>query len=431
MSSGHLRVRLITGTIVAALALGQAAASKAAGNSDWVDDNDVTEFNLPRNEDGGEVQPQEAPRGRNQGRQIQDPSDAGDGSEKQFRPREPEHSQDDEAPSAPDKPEFVPPSDAVLKHVSDDGGVELGPNGQPRKTRAPLEASISTTRPGYSEGDGSGTDYRAEQLMARAPMLATPRSVNADPKVFKAWLNATHPGVLERATKEQIIEIKGEWDDAAHALRTFGLPYTRVPAKKFSEVNLNNVKIVVVNCEGHLPNEAILSLRRFVAMGGYLLTTDWALENVVERGFPGTVKWCQGSYTNDQQNIVVDAVVVGQDPEMIAGTTPVGHWQLVKKSQIAQVLNTQRVQVLARTRMMREDPNQLGILACVINHGAGKVMHLVGHFDFNSEMASNTALLDPAPGMGLSLRQALAANFVAQALKHGEPDTDPTGTTGK
>jgi len=414
MRSRLLRANLVTGTIVTAMSLAQ-FNWQAVAATDWVEHNEVNEFHLPKAEEQNDSRSEQPPPTE----QISDD-------------RQPANRQNgggvDEQTSSPDKStqgskrksEYVPPDDAVIKNVTDDGGVENGP-------RTPLEARISTTRPGWSDGDGTGVDQRAQQLMMQAPMLATPKTVYADPKAFKAWLTATNPGVLENATKEQVVEIKGEWDDCAHALRTFGIPYTRVPAKKFSELNLDRVKIVVVNCEGHLPNEAILSLRRYVAMGGYLLTTDWALQNVVEKAFPRTVRWYEGCYTSDSSNRIVPAVVVGQDPDMIAGIPPVGHWQLVKKSQVAQIVDPSKVKVLARTRLMSEDPNGLGILAVVIEHGTGRIMHLVGHFDNSIEMASNSSLPDPAPGLALSLRQALAANFIAQALKHGEPAA-PTGT---
>jgi hypothetical protein len=55
-------------------------------------------------------------------------------------------------------------------------------------------------------------------------------------------------------------------------------------------------------------------------------------------------------------------------------------------------------------------------------------MHLVGHFDNNSELAFNSAIPDAAPGLGFSLRQALAANFIAQALKQEIPEANSAKT---
>jgi hypothetical protein len=362
----------------------------AAGDSDWVEDG-VSEFSVPRGRPETLRQPPPAPEQDQQVFQYQKTTDS----------------------------QTSKPPDLPVGEITDDG-IPLDTTGKTKKIRTPIQAGIST----WQQGSGNGFDQRAARLLQQSPVLATPRIINADPKVFKSWLTANNPGVLDGATKESIIEIKGEWDDCAHALRTFGLPYTRVNAKKLSETNLNNTKIIVVNCEGHLPMEAILQLRRFVAMGGYLLTTDWALQNVVDKAFPGIIEWNEGYYTDGNVNKIVDAVVVADDPALTAGTPPVGHWQLVKKSQIVRILKTDTVKVLARSRQMREDPDGLGILAVTFGYGNGRVMHLVGHFDNNSELAFNGAIPDPAPGLGFSLRQALAANFIAQALKQDVPEGD-------
>lgn len=408
--------------VSAALVLASSGSVAFAADSDWVEEG-VSEFNIRQTQN--ENSPERTTPGsrakpfRTQPYQF-DPSQTAPSRTQQFQtPRSNNPVAGDDVMGEPGS--FIPPEDIPVGDVSDTGGVELGPDGRPRKTRAPLEAGISTWGQN-NDGMSTGFDGRAEQILRQAPLLATPKIISADPKQFKAWLSATHPGVLENATKDQIVEIKGEWDDCAHALRTFGLPYTRVTPKKLAETNLDNAKIIIVNCEGHLPMDAITSLRRFVAMGGSLLTTDWALQNVVEKAFPKTIRWHQGYYTDGAQNRITDAVVVSRDPELTAGTPPVGHWQLVKKSQIVQIINPDDVLVLARSRSMREDPTMLGILAVTFKYGNGHVMHLVGHFDNNSELAFNTAIPDPAPGLGFSMRQALAANFIANALKQDAPN---------
>jgi len=425
MSSKFLRVKMITGTAVAAVLCAQTFYLEAKSQSDWVDDG-VTEFNLPRGEtpSAPPISPEDeaSPFQRTQPPSMRQNPSSGRSSQRDdgsFTQRDKGSSQNDDGASQSD--EGPPPIDAPVKNVTDSGGIELGEDGKPRRTRVPLEAGISTYRQkDQTNGDGTGIDQRAERLMSQSPMLAAPRTISADPKQFKAWLTETHPGLLENVTREQIIEVDGEWDDASHVLRTFGLPHTRVSAKKLGEVNLTKTKIIVVNCEGHLSQESLANIRRFVAMGGSLLTTDWALENVVERAFPGIVGWYKGYYT-DEQSHLVDAVVVGEDQALLAGVPPIGHWQLVKKSQIVRLIQPAKVEVLARSRgMTREDPSGLGILAFAFGFGQGRVMHLVGHFDNNSELAFNTALPDPAPGLKISLRQAIAANFIAEALKQGE-----------
>lgn len=282
-------------------------------------------------------------------------------------------------------------------------------------TSKPLEASVSTFKKDYRRPSRfPGLDAYANNIMESAPMIPIPTKDEAvNPGAYKAWLNATHPGVTDNLSRESIIEVKGKWDDSGHVLRSLGIPHKRIPAGKLGDTNLDNVYIVVVNCAGDLPAEAILSLRRYVGMGGFLLTTDWALDGVLKKAFPGFVAW-NGGYTASK---VVDAVVVDPDPQLFKNTPPIAFWKLDKKSQTVKVNRPGLVRVLARSRLLsRMEPSQFGILAFTMDFRQGKILHLVGHFDNNSDRAFNNALPDPAPGIKISMRQALAANFIVQAI---------------
>lgn len=314
-----------------------------------------------------------------------------------------------------------PRSDSGGSNSDEGGGSAAGLSSSPENSSPtqpgasrPLEAKISTWSQGSTPGVPVGLDKKAMRMLQRAPLLASPRTITVDAKSFQAWLDETHPGLRGKVSRDEIVEVKGEWDDCQHTLHSFGLPCTRVSVNKLGNMNLDKAKIVVVNCAGELGNDAIMNLRRFVEMGGYLLTTDWALSGVVQRAFPGYVEW-NGGYTEDT---LVDAVAVDtEDAELFANTPPSAHWKLVKKSQLVKISRWGSVHVLARSRMlMREDPAGLGILAFLMEHGRGQVLHLVGHFDNNADMAFNTKLPDPAPGLKLSFRQAIAANFIARAL---------------
>jgi hypothetical protein len=84
------------------------------------------------------------------------------------------------------------------------------------------------------------------------------------------------------------------------------------------------------------------------------------------------------------------------------------------------VIRRYEVQVLVRSRvLMQREPSQLGILALTFPYGEGQVLHLVGHFDNNADRAFNNALPDPAPIIGIGLRQAIAANFIMAGARDG------------
>jgi len=291
-------------------------------------------------------------------------------------------------------------------------------SGNTHDTSKPLQATISTVKTDYRRPSRfPGLDGYANNVMQNAPMIPLPQKDEAvNPPAYKSWLSATHAGITENLNRESIIEVKGKWDDSGHVLHSFGIPYKRVSPNELGDTNLDNVYVVVVNCAGDLPTEAILALRRYVGMGGYLLTTDWALDGVLKKTFPGYVTW-NGGYT---ESGVVDAVIVDPDPRLFKNCPPTAFWKLDKKSQTVKVNRPGEVRVLARSRLLsRSDPSQFGILAFTLDFRQGRVLHLVGHFDNNSDRAFNNALPDPAPGIQISLRQALAANFIVEAIKNG------------
>lgn len=284
-----------------------------------------------------------------------------------------------------------------------------------------LEGNVSHTRQGGDPsfgryGAGAGLTVPGDILLEQTPIPAMPKTIAVAPTTFKTWLQKTHPDLtatIGTLKKDTVVEVKGAWDDSGHTMRSFGIPHTRIGAGKLGSADLSATKVLVVNCAGDVPANGIQKIQQFVRNGGWLLTTDWAL-GCVERAFPGYISW-NGGYTESR---VVDAVVVDPDPALFRNTVPYAFWKLDSKSQTLRVMRQNGVHVLARSRMLlTDDPSQLGVLAVTFGVGRGQVLHLVGHFDNNSDRAFNNALPDPAPRIGISLRQALAANFLAEAIK--------------
>jgi hypothetical protein len=286
------------------------------------------------------------------------------------------------------------------------------------KRIAPLEGAIN--EPGTPvEGDTDGLGPAAKEILRYAPTIhvTDPRNIGAS--TFKAWLQAAHAG-LSQNSKDSIVEVKGQWDDSGHILHNLGLSFTKVSPNGLPKTDLHNTAVMIVDCAGNLNQEALDAVRSFVLNGGYLVTTDWALDNCLVRvtssDSMGFIEW-DGGYSYPD---TVDAVVVSRDPELTAGCAPYACWKLDDKCQLARVRRNGFVHVLVRSRMLAKqdpDPNAAGILAAVFDYGRGKILHVVGHFDNNSVGAFNTTLPDPAPNMGISLRQGIITNFIVMGLK--------------
>jgi hypothetical protein len=268
-----------------------------------------------------------------------------------------------------------------------------------------------------------GTDEKAATLMERAPSYSMPRTVAVQPGTFKGFLDRNHTGEASNLSKTTIVEIKGQWDDCGHIIHSFGLPFTRISPTAVVKADLSKTKVLIVNCGANFDGDALSTIREFVAHGGFLMTTDWALDSCLQKAFPGYVEW-NGGYTD---NSVVDAVIVDRDPELTKGVPRSGYWKLEDKSQTVQVIRKMEVQVLVRSAMlMNREPSQLGILALTFPYGDGQILHLVGHFDNNADRAFNNALPDPAPIIGIAIRQAIAANFIMAAAREGGAVSPPT-----
>ncbi|HEY9787293.1 MAG TPA: hypothetical protein V6D17_18020 [Candidatus Obscuribacterales bacterium] len=261
-----------------------------------------------------------------------------------------------------------------------------------------------------------GAGKTAAEHTAPPTRLPIPATVAVQPKAFRLWLEKTHPNassVLQSLGKEAIVEVRGRWDDSGHALHSFGFPYSRMSTAKLPSADLSKTRILIVDCAGEIPREAVPVVSDFVEKGGYLLTTDWALEGCLQQAFPEFAEW-DGGYTDSR---VIEANVRDKDDSLTVGVVPRAHWKLDKKSQTVRIRNHNKVKVLVDSAQLSAyDGTSMGPLAITFAYGRGRVLHLVGHFDNNTDRAFNNLLPDIAPKIGISLRQAIAGNFVAEAI---------------
>lgn len=263
-------------------------------------------------------------------------------------------------------------------------------------------------------------DLEANRFLQSATLnQVTPASV------FRSFVEKNHPGFLLSAENdpEKLVLIKGQWDESSKPLRSLGLKFKSTKAKELDRISLDQCKVLVIDCAGEVPRGALQKIRNFVAQGGYLLSTDWTLQNVLERAFPEFIHWNR----DNTEGVITDAFIVDQQSELLSGLE--GRfftWKLDRMSQCVRIVNPNKVRLLARSSKLARldpqlrvlpDPLLAGGLALEFTLGRGKVLHLVGHFDNCSNSFRPLVLPDPAQGAGISLRQALAANFIVQGLK--------------
>ncbi|CAN5118052.1 hypothetical protein BH11CYA1_BH11CYA1_39750 [soil metagenome] len=241
-------------------------------------------------------------------------------------------------------------------------------------------------------------------------------SERVDPLVFRAWLAKAHPQLLsgQVSALSPVVEVAGQWDKADKTLTKLEIPFKHIKSRDISSELLATSKVLIINCAGELKRDKLQAVRDFVSQGGYLLTTDWALDNMLVQTFPGYVSWNKGVNSKD----IYDADYLAPDPVLANNTVRSAFWKLDQASHMVRILKPATVRVLVGSRQLAaEDPDHIGALAVIFPFGKGYVLHMVGHFDNNAKIAIGNFLPDPAPSIGISLRQAIATNFIVAGLE--------------
>ncbi len=95
---------------------------------------------------------------------------------------------------------------------------------------------------------------------------------------------------LNAVTKNDVIIIAGHYDRVEVVLELAKIPYTLISPERARRFEFNPAQILMINCPGRLKPETFPKIEKFVAEGGHLFTTDWALINTLERAIPGFLK---------------------------------------------------------------------------------------------------------------------------------------------
>jgi HEAT repeat protein len=214
---------------------------------------------------------------------------------------------------------------------------------------------------------------------------------------------------IEILQKARILVVSGAWDHVEVVLGHLDIPHTLLRAQELKEAGLNPNQVVLVNCEGNLDKDAQERLRWFVNVGGYLMTTDWALTKTVDTCFPGYLAQFSGSSTGN------DVVVVEETPpghpftEGVFEDVPALKWWLEVRAFPITVTWPERCDVIVDSAEMRSRYGS-STMATVFRWGLGKVQHSVSHFQLQEEGMQQASkprdrMVFAADNLGLSLAQ--------------------------
>jgi hypothetical protein len=186
------------------------------------------------------------------------------------------------------------------------------------------------------------------------------------------------------ATPSKVWVIRGDYDQAEKTLTELSIDHN-VLAKDALETRgiPSTVRVLIYNCTGRpMSREAQARIAAWVKEGGWLVSTDWGVERLLEHGFPGTLIPLR---TGERPILTKDETV------MVRATTNKGlgegvqqdgkaWWWLEDSSVPFTIAEGLEAQVLVRSDELerRHGPCAAGV-AVSFAHGKGRVLHLLGH----------------------------------------------------
>lgn len=184
--------------------------------------------------------------------------------------------------------------------------------------------------------------------------------------------------VIKNISKSDLVVIKGTYDHIHLVLSSLNLPYSEITQIQLKDIKLEPHQTVFVNCASSFPAEDARRLATFVAEGGQLITTDWALKNILEVAFPDYVSYNQKPTADE----VVRIEVVDKTDDVIKGfldekNDPV--WWLEGSSYPIKIKDKEKVKVLIRSKELKDKYGEEAVLI-KFNYGKGIVYHMISHF---------------------------------------------------
>lgn len=195
-----------------------------------------------------------------------------------------------------------------------------------------------------------------------------------------AWASpGGHGELAARVAEAKVVVVRGSADHMEQVLSRAHVAYVAVDPSELPELPLNAHQVLMVNCTGDMSAAARERVRRFVAAGGFLYTTDHAVHQLIEPIFPGTIAWTGASTT--EQIVPVRLHGNPDDRGLLAnlGGEANEHWQLASGGYPFKVLDKSKVEVLMDSPSAAHQYGA-GAIAVRFHYQDGVVIHVTGHF---------------------------------------------------
>jgi hypothetical protein len=181
----------------------------------------------------------------------------------------------------------------------------------------------------------------------------------------------------EQVRQAPVVVVSGSADHMDHVLGKAQMKFVVVSPEEIPNLPLHSQQVLMVNCRGTMSAAARDRVRRFVAAGGFLYTTDHAVHELIEKIFPRTVAWNRQT----SNEAIFPMRVHGQRGLLRKlGSSASQQWQLAGGGYLIKVLDPKRVEVLMDSEQVAKRYNGAGVLGVRFRYQDGVVIHVTGHF---------------------------------------------------
>lgn len=223
-------------------------------------------------------------------------------------------------------------------------------------------------------------------------------------------------GILDEMGTKKILVVNGHYDKVESVLELLKVKHEEVSSRRLELTDLSDRRVLILNCTNEkLDRGTLLRIREFVADGGYLLTTDWGIENVLKDAFAGYLEpvddpMAKGrNITTLNEVIHIHAAKEKRGHFLLAGTSldeGEAKWWLEESSYPFVVRRPNDVEVLIESTDLKKRYGSDAV-AATFRFGKGRVLHMLGHF---YQKEGNLK--------GTFSTQRLIANFLVAAVRH-------------
>jgi len=191
-------------------------------------------------------------------------------------------------------------------------------------------------------------------------------------------VNPTALSDIESIKQADVIVVQGQYDHIEQVLTLSRTPFTLIAPSQLDTADLRPDQIVFVNCPGQISPVGLRKLTTFVAYGGFLFTTDWALKHVLEPAFPGFVEYNQKATADE---VVRVEILEADDPflKSLLGPGDDPQWWLEGSSYPIRILDEKNVRVLVKSQEIHKKYGESPVFL-TFDYKEGRIYHMISHF---------------------------------------------------